>query len=274
MLNHPSSFRYPTYWHVRTYGLFAANPFGQRSMDKGAPNGSVILVPGGEIVLSHRLILHLGNSVQAGIAKAFETYASQPRPARGGASAPTGRTALASSPAPAPLPPIQTDPNQPRIEVIRDQGPNATEWVLAPLDEPIPANIRQNLTYLREDLLDEAKSGPKVAAEAYTAGSEYCDKILAALRLREQARVQAGYRAAQADADIQVTNSQLDARRNYQMSWPQYYREESQRAALREKEGNKADLKKEKVKLEWAGRADQMRPLLDDQYRKLREAMR
>ena len=28
ILNHPSSFRFPTYWHVRPYGLFAANPFG------------------------------------------------------------------------------------------------------------------------------------------------------------------------------------------------------------------------------------------------------
>ena len=28
IMNHPSSFRYPTYWHVRTYGLFTANPFG------------------------------------------------------------------------------------------------------------------------------------------------------------------------------------------------------------------------------------------------------
>ncbi len=28
IMNHPSSFRYPTYWHVHNYGLFAANPFG------------------------------------------------------------------------------------------------------------------------------------------------------------------------------------------------------------------------------------------------------
>ena len=184
------------------------------------------------------------------------------------------RESSGESIASAPLPPIQTDPNQPRIEVIRDQGPNAVEWALAPLEEPTPPNIRQNLTYLREDLLDEAKAGPKAPAEAYTLGSDYCDKILAALRLREQARVQAGYRAAQADADIKVTNSQLDARRNYQMSWPQYHREESQRAALREQETNKADLKKEKVKVEWAARADQMRVALDAGYRQFREAMR
>ena len=186
---------------------------------------------------------------------------------------PTTMPAATSVPAPV-LPPIQTDPNQPRIEVIRDQGPNAVEWALAPLEEPIPPNIRQNLTYLREDLLDEAKAGSKAPAEAYTLGSVYCDKILQALELREQARVEAGYRAAQAVADIKVSNSQLDARRNYQMSWPQYYREESQRAALREQETNRADLKKEKVKVDWAERARRMRPLLDQSYREVREAMR
>ena len=28
ILNHPSSTNYPTYWHARGYGLFAANPIG------------------------------------------------------------------------------------------------------------------------------------------------------------------------------------------------------------------------------------------------------
>ena len=34
VLNHPGSFRYPTTWHVRTYGLFAANPFGWHDFGK------------------------------------------------------------------------------------------------------------------------------------------------------------------------------------------------------------------------------------------------
>lgn len=58
------------------------------------------------------------------------------------------------------------------------------------------------------------------------------------------------------------------------MSWPQYAREESQRAALRENEADKADVKKQRLKVEWTNRAVQMRAYLDDLYRKLRRAMR
>lgn len=174
----------------------------------------------------------------------------------------------------APLSMVQTDPNQPRIEVIKDQGPNATEWALTPLDEAIPTDIRQNLTFLREDLLDEGKKAAKSSPEAYKLASDYCDKILAALDQRDLARVNAGYRASQADADKRTSTQTLDARRNHQMSWPQYAREESQRAALRENETDKADVKKERLKVEWATRSVRMRSYLDDLYRQLREAMR
>ena len=34
ILNHPASFRFPTGWHVRTYGLFAANPFAQEEFPR------------------------------------------------------------------------------------------------------------------------------------------------------------------------------------------------------------------------------------------------
>ncbi|MFN0078531.1 MAG: family 16 glycoside hydrolase [Prosthecobacter sp.] len=182
-------------------------------------------------------------------------------------------TAPSTEPA-APLAMIQTDANQPRIEVIKDQGPNATEWALTPLDEAIPADIRQNLTFLREDLLDEGKKAAKSSPEAYKLATDYCDKLLAALSQREIARVQAGYQAAQADANKATSTQALDARRNHQMSWPQFSREESQRAALRETETNKADVKKQRLTVEWATRAEQMRSYLDNTYRQLREAMR
>jgi len=37
ILNHPESINYPTYWHVRNYGLFSANPLGQADFQKGQP---------------------------------------------------------------------------------------------------------------------------------------------------------------------------------------------------------------------------------------------
>jgi hypothetical protein len=79
ILNHPSSFRFPTYWHVRTYGLFAANPFGihdfegQRSKE-GAGNHT--LEQGETIRLRYRVIFHAGPGEAAQIDKAFEDYAS------------------------------------------------------------------------------------------------------------------------------------------------------------------------------------------------------
>ena len=37
IFNHPESINYPTYWHVRNYGLFSANPLGQADFQKGQP---------------------------------------------------------------------------------------------------------------------------------------------------------------------------------------------------------------------------------------------
>jgi hypothetical protein len=78
VMNHPSSFRYPTYWHVRTYGLFAANPFGVHDFDKsqGTKAGEYILPKGESFTLRYRLVFHKGD--EAGIADAFKEYAEMP----------------------------------------------------------------------------------------------------------------------------------------------------------------------------------------------------
>lgn len=75
ILNHPGSFRYPTHWHVRDYGLFAANPFGLHEFT-GAPEGSGRheLKAGESITLRYRVIFHRGDEEAAEIAKTFEEY--------------------------------------------------------------------------------------------------------------------------------------------------------------------------------------------------------
>ena len=75
ILNHPKSFRYPTYWHVRTYGLFAANPFGVKDFTKDkASDGSYTIKPGEQISLNYRVLFHKGDEKTGKVAEAFSTY--------------------------------------------------------------------------------------------------------------------------------------------------------------------------------------------------------
>jgi hypothetical protein len=76
ILNHPDSFRFPTCWHVRSYGLFAANPFGLHEFAGGKPDrGAVTLAPGKTLVLRYRVLLHRGDEKAGKVAEAFAAYA-------------------------------------------------------------------------------------------------------------------------------------------------------------------------------------------------------
>lgn len=77
IFNHPSSFRFPTYWHVRTYGLFAANPFGLHNfLHRDQPIGAYTLPAGKTIVLRYRVLLHTGDEKEARIDQRFAQYAA------------------------------------------------------------------------------------------------------------------------------------------------------------------------------------------------------
>jgi hypothetical protein len=75
IFNHPASFRFPTHWHVRTYGLFAANPFGWHDFPGGENrNGAYTIPEGKSISLFYRVLLHTGGTIQAAVAEAYERY--------------------------------------------------------------------------------------------------------------------------------------------------------------------------------------------------------
>lgn len=78
ILNHPSSFRYPNPWHVRTYGLFAANPFGLHDFQGSDDvNGAHTIESGETMTLRYRVLLHPGDEQQAGVEEAFKDYAAE-----------------------------------------------------------------------------------------------------------------------------------------------------------------------------------------------------
>jgi len=77
ILNHPASHRHPTRWHVRTYGLFAANPFASRQYDAALPDGTTTLAPGDVLRLHHRFLFHKGDERTGAVEEAWKTYAAE-----------------------------------------------------------------------------------------------------------------------------------------------------------------------------------------------------
>jgi len=69
ILDHPANPRFPTRWHVRAYGLLAANPFGLSAFDHAPARTGDLVIPAGKIVVfRHRIIVHRGSAEDAGIA--------------------------------------------------------------------------------------------------------------------------------------------------------------------------------------------------------------
>jgi hypothetical protein len=58
IFDHPSSFRHPTRWHSRDYGLFAPNPFGSQTFDKANPKSEVVLNPGEKLHFRYLIVIH------------------------------------------------------------------------------------------------------------------------------------------------------------------------------------------------------------------------
>src|SRR5262245_32101858 len=89
IFDHPQNHGHPTWWHARTYGLLAANPFGVHDFE-GAPRGTGALTvqPGGELRLRYRVLLHGAGWDRARLDAAWRAWSAEepaltpPPPAR------------------------------------------------------------------------------------------------------------------------------------------------------------------------------------------------
>lgn len=63
LFDHPQNVGYPTYWHARGYGLFAANPLAPSVMSSGkAPAMNYTLPAGQSVTFRHRVLITSGNT--------------------------------------------------------------------------------------------------------------------------------------------------------------------------------------------------------------------
>jgi hypothetical protein len=62
---------------VRTYGLFAANPFGEGDFRGDKVETSHVLKKGESLTFRYRVIFHKGDEKQGKVAEAFAKYAKE-----------------------------------------------------------------------------------------------------------------------------------------------------------------------------------------------------
>jgi len=77
IFDHPQNPKHPTWWHVRDYGLFAANPFGVHDFEKKPEGTGDITIPAGEnLTFKYRFYFHKGDTNQAKVAEHYREYAA------------------------------------------------------------------------------------------------------------------------------------------------------------------------------------------------------
>ena len=79
IFDHPNNPRYPTWWHARSYGLFAANPFGQAQFEKlpDKKAGDFKIPAGQSATFRYRLFWHEGDEKQASVEDQYKQYVFQ-----------------------------------------------------------------------------------------------------------------------------------------------------------------------------------------------------
>ncbi len=76
IMDHPGNVGYPTYWHARGYGLFAANPLGQAALSDGKDKLNFKLSAGESVTFRHRVVVHSGEEwTEEAIEKIYTQFA-------------------------------------------------------------------------------------------------------------------------------------------------------------------------------------------------------
>ena len=78
ILDNPKNVGYPTYWHARGYGLFAANPLGQKEFSKGKETLNFKLKAGQSVEFKYRILISSGETLSdQQINNEFESFSKK-----------------------------------------------------------------------------------------------------------------------------------------------------------------------------------------------------
>ncbi len=79
ILDHPENPGFPTYWHARGYGLFAANPLGQKIFSNGKEELNFSLAPHASVTFRYRILISSTIATPEATEAAYKDFAESYR---------------------------------------------------------------------------------------------------------------------------------------------------------------------------------------------------
>lgn len=77
IFDHPKNTGYPTYWHARGYGLFAANPLGQEVFSNGKEKLDFTLEPKQSVTFRYRLLILSGPTTPDQVETQYRSFVNE-----------------------------------------------------------------------------------------------------------------------------------------------------------------------------------------------------
>jgi hypothetical protein len=74
ILDDPKNPNFPTFWHARGYGLFAANPLGEKVLPEGKKDFDLTLEPGKSATFTYRIVILDGQTQPQDVEKAYKEF--------------------------------------------------------------------------------------------------------------------------------------------------------------------------------------------------------
>ncbi len=77
ILDHPKNPGYPTYWHARGYGLFAANPLGQKVFSNGKETLNFTIEPKQSATFRYRVLIITGEPAPSALDSQYSRFVAE-----------------------------------------------------------------------------------------------------------------------------------------------------------------------------------------------------
>jgi len=156
-----------------------------------------------------------------------------------------------------------------QIDIFAEEGPKITTAVGAPLSVPV-ADYKAAITFMKDNLLDEAATKPVATQETYQVAAKLCAAWLSSLDERDKRLASLGQKGG-------PTTDMSSAKKTVLHDWRDelnYLRELDDERRKKERDQQTTDYFSDAAKKQWTDRCVEVRQYLNTLYSQFRQLRR